>query len=340
MNIFNNTLKVFYSAAIFSFCLSAYATGGHAVKLDCETKNDDCSYPAVGMLTFVSQDSDGEIYYNACSGSLLHKDATKFVILTAGHCVAAAEEYLPVLLSRTLLDVTISFDPVVINPDDAPKSLQGGTSIFNPHFYSYLAPSNLSKVFDMGLFVFPRDATNQHGETIDDLYPNLAPVKMLGNDTTETVESLLGKVHNKKAFIAQQVGYGLTWVSQDGGAPYFDYSTLGMRNVADMALANTASNTDNLIRYDSKPKKDGVAIGSGDSGSPQFYRIENDQGEMESVQISTLFGGETYSGSIHAIGFRADHPDGIALVNCVRNADADEYEDQLLQIQACVDDIR
>src|SRR5262245_51160356 len=74
-----------------------------------------CKYPNTVSLSGFRPPQPGEgtepVSFLRCSGSLLdYVPGHRFVILTAGHCASA---YLAGLDDRSLIDVGVSFDPVI-----------------------------------------------------------------------------------------------------------------------------------------------------------------------------------------------------------------------------------
>src|SRR6185503_18227471 len=106
----------------------------------------------------------------SCSGSLLTRDATKIVILTAAHCTDA---WSAEIAAGTLDSVGVSFDQnnqVNGTTTNATFYVRGGVPI------SFPAKDAPFETFDYGLVVFPANAQNTLGQTIPQRWGALAPV--------------------------------------------------------------------------------------------------------------------------------------------------------------------
>ena len=78
--------------------------------------NTGCRHPnTVSLSGFrkptASEDTESLISFLRCSGTLLSKDADRFVVLTAGHCASA---YLSGLQDGSLSNVGVSFDALIV----------------------------------------------------------------------------------------------------------------------------------------------------------------------------------------------------------------------------------
>src|SRR5215210_333938 len=108
----------------------------------------------------------------SCSGSLLHRDAQKVVILTAAHCT---DGWIAAIAAGTIDSVGVSFDQnnqVNGSTSNATFYVRGGVPI------SFPAKDAPFETFDYGLVVFPASATNSLGETVADRWPGLTPVQI------------------------------------------------------------------------------------------------------------------------------------------------------------------
>src|SRR5215204_1291011 len=108
----------------------------------------------------------------SCSGSLLHRDAQKVVILTAAHCT---DGWIAAIEAGTIDSVGVSFD----------QDNQVDGSISNGTYYvrggvpiSYPAKDAPFETFDYGLVVFSADAENSVGETVEERWGQLTPVQV------------------------------------------------------------------------------------------------------------------------------------------------------------------
>src|SRR4029079_2627178 len=124
----------------------------------------------------------------SCSGSLLSRDATKIVILTAAHCTDA---WSAEIAAGTLDSVVSSLDQKTQGTGtttDATFYVRGGVPITFP------AKDAPFETFDYGLVVFPTSAENAIGQTIAERWGALTPVQV--SPSVDYLSGLIAGVRN------------------------------------------------------------------------------------------------------------------------------------------------
>ncbi len=141
--------------ALFVVVLVAFAVSSTAQAITWGREDLDGEYPNVASVRGIVEETNSA--RGSCSGSLLHADDQKVVILTAAHCT----DYWTALIAAGQIDsVGVSFDQNnVINGSfsDATYYVRGGVPI------SFPAKDAPFEKFDYGLVVFPIDAVNTYG---------------------------------------------------------------------------------------------------------------------------------------------------------------------------------
>src|ERR671911_2431716 len=137
----------------------------------------------------------------SCSGSLLHSDADKVVILTAAHCTDA---WADAIAAGTIDSVGVSFDlnnQVDGSTTDATYYVTGGVPI------SYPAKDAPFETYDYGLVVFSATAENSLGETVQERWGTLTPVQIAPDP--EYLSRVISSVSNPTQNLSfTAVGYG------------------------------------------------------------------------------------------------------------------------------------
>ena len=264
-------LFVVCSAAVFHSSANAQIASG----IDTEGR-----YPNVVSLGGVFWPSGPGSLAIKCSGSVLSLDETKLVILTAAHCTDIWAFYMKDHWPESL---GVSFDlnnQVNGSFSDATYYVSGGIPI------SFPAKDTPFDSSDYAMVVFPRNATNSLGETIDDRWGSvsgaLTPVKTVPYPgyVADIIRNTQLPTQNLE-FAA--VGYGIGPKIKRG----HDLSTFMVRDVA--RLTFNALNPGNDILRESMNVNRGEAITcNGDSGGPLFY---NDP-VLGRVQVSSVSGGD------------------------------------------------
>jgi hypothetical protein len=224
----------------------------------------------------------------SCSGSLLYRDADKVVILTAAHCTDAWEGE---IAAGTLDTVGVSFDQnnqVNGTTTNASFYVRGGVPI------SFPAKDAPFETFDYGLVVFPVDAENTVGQTIQQRWGALTPVHVAPDPgyLSRLVDSVPNPV-NDLSFTA--VGYGTgekfpipgeeTGPADPSGA---NTSKFLIRYIAEGLTYNAHNPVNDVLRLSMNIAKDENGTCNGDSGGPIFY----DDPTLGRVQVSLVSGGD------------------------------------------------
>src|SRR5215216_7154220 len=137
----------------------------------------------------------------SCSGSLLHRDAQKVVILTAAHCT---DGWIAAIAAGTIDSVGVSFNQnnqINGSTTDATYYVRGGVPI------SFPAKDAPFESFDYGLVVFSASVENSLGQTIQDRWGALTPVRVAPNK--DYVSNLIKSVSDPTRNLSfTAVGYG------------------------------------------------------------------------------------------------------------------------------------
>ena len=243
-------------------------------------------YPNVASVRgIVEQQNVARI---SCSGSLLASDADKVVILTAAHCTDA---WADAIAAGTIDSVGVSFDlnnQVNGTTTDATFYVRGGVPI------SYPAKDAPFDSFDYGLVVFPNDAENALGQTIQERWGALAPVQMAPDPGyLSRVVSSVSRPTRNLSFTA--VGYGTgekfpipgeeTGPADPSGT---NTSKFLIRYIADGLTYNAHNPVNDVLRLSMNIAKGESGTCNGDSGGPVFYADPT----LGRVQVSLVSGGD------------------------------------------------
>lgn len=263
----------------------------------------------------------------SCSGSLVHRDAEKVVILTAAHCTDAWADQ---IAAGTLDSVGVSFDQnnqVNGKTTDATFYVRGGVPI------SFPAKDAPFEKFDYGLVVFSTSMENAIGQTVSDRWGALSPVQVA--PAPDYLANLIAGVPNPtKTLSFTAVGYGtgekFPIPGQETGpaTPAGDnLSTFLIRYIAEGLTFNAHNPVNDVLRLSMNIAKGEEGTCNGDSGGPIFYQDQS----LGRVQVSVVSGGDapcraTNTGpglsrpeAFDFVGCASVAGDADAVVECVNN---------------------
>jgi len=172
-------------------------------------ERDNFRHPNVVSLRYVQTDLDA---FLSCTGTLIQRDAEKYVFLTAAHCAQAelggwnAEP-------AGSGSVGVSFDEVNLPDDTDPTDggadgvnhVSGGVAIPHPQYrFPGLAGNN--DRFDQALVVVPVGATNSLGQTIAERWGGIPGALTPGN--LAEVGDVDRLVSDSRDLVFTAVGFG------------------------------------------------------------------------------------------------------------------------------------
>ena len=262
----------------------------------------------------------------SCSGSLLHRDADKVVILTAAHCTDA---WAAGIAAGTLDSVGVSFDQnnqVNGTTTNATFYVRGGVPI------SFPAKDAPFEKFDYGLVVFPTSAENAVGETIAERWGALTPVQV--SPTVDYLSDLIASVRNPaRALSFTAVGYGTgekfpipgqqTGPANPSGT---NNSTFLIRFIANRLTYNAHNPRNDVLRLSQNIAKGENGTCNGDSGGPIFYEDPS----LGLVQVSVVSGGDFPCRATNT-GPGFSRPEAFDFIGCA------SVEGDASAVAACVD---
>ncbi len=264
----------------------------------------------------------------SCSGSLLHRDANKVVILTAAHCTDA---WADAIAAGTIDSVGVSFDQnnqVNATTTDATYYVRGGVPI------SFPAKDAPFESFDYGLVVFSPGAENTLGETIQERWGALTPVQV-APDPGYLSRVISGVSNPTRNLSFTAVGYGTgekfpipgqeTGPADPSGT---NTSKFLVRYIADGLMFGAHNPVNDVLRLSMNIAKGESGTCNGDSGGPIFYADPT----LGRVQVSLVSGGDAVCRATNTgPGFsRAEAFDFIA---------CGTVEGAVGAVMACVDDV-
>jgi len=228
----------------------------------------------------------------SCSGSLLHIDSQKVVILTAAHCT---DGWTALIAAGSLDSVGVSFDQNNVidgSFSDATYYVRGGVPISLPE-----KDAPFEKL-DYGMVVFSTSATNTLGQTIEQRWGGipgaLTPVQVAPDK--EYLRDLIKSVRNpRKSLSFTAVGYGTgekfpipgeeTGPANPAGT---NFDTFPIRYFADSLSYSAHNPVNDVLRLSMNIAKDENGTCNGDSGGPIFFQDQ----DLGRVQVSLVSGGD------------------------------------------------
>lgn len=224
----------------------------------------------------------------SCSGSLLHRDAEKVVILTAAHCT---DGWADAIAAGTIDSVGVSFDQnnqVNGTTTDATFYVRGGVPI------SFPAKDAPFEKFDYGLVVFSTSDQNTLGQTIQQRWGALTPVQVAPDaDYLTRVISGVSTPTQNLSFTAVGYGTGEKFPipgEEPGPADPSGSNTekFLIRYIAEGMTYNAHNPSNDVLRLSMNIAKGESGTCNGDSGGPIFYQDPT----AGLVQVSLVSGGD------------------------------------------------
>jgi hypothetical protein len=264
----------------------------------------------------------------SCSGSLLHRDAQKVVILTAAHCTDA---WLGAIAAGTIDSVGVSFDQnnqVNGSISDATFYVRGGVPI------SFPAKDAPFETFDYSMVVFSTSAENSLGQTIQERWGGLAPVQI--SPSADYLPGLIRSTSTPTRTLSfTAVGYGTgekfpipgeeTGPATPSGT---NFSTFLIRYIANGLMYDAYNPVNDVLRLSMNIAKGESGTCNGDSGGPIFY---NDR-TLGRVQISLVSGGDAPCRATNT-GPGFSREEAFDFLGCAKVAGA------VSAVRACVDSV-
>jgi hypothetical protein len=254
------------------------------------TEDTQGQYPNVVSVRGIVEDENRARI--SCSGSLLHIDDDKVVILTAAHCT---DSWIPAIAAGELDSVGVSFDQNnVVNGSftDATYYVRGGVPISLPE-----KDSPFEKL-DYGMVVFSTDAVNAEGETIGERWgaiPGALTPVQVAPDENYLPQLVNHVLHSTAGLTFTAAGYGTgekfpipgeeTGPADPSGA---NFDTFAIRFFADRLSYSAHNPVNDVLRLSQNIAKGENGTCNGDSGGPIFYEDE----ELGRVQVSLVSGGD------------------------------------------------
>ena len=275
-------------------------------------------YPNVVFLRGILESDPPFAQFN-CSGSLLHIDAEKIVMLTAAHCTDIWQEE---IAAGRLDTVGVSFDQNNLDDQEhfpgLTRYVRGGVPISLPE-----KDAPFEKL-DYGLVVFSPADRNPAGQTIHDRWGGISgaliPVQVPPDENY--VPDLLDRAKHATALLSfTAVGYGtgerFPIPGQKGPANPNDpnNATLRIRYFADRLSYNAYNQINDVLRLSQN-----IALGengtcTGDSGGPIFYEDDN----RGRVQVALVSGGDNVCRATTA-GPAFSRQEAFDFLGCARTA--------------------
>jgi hypothetical protein len=277
---------VFRKILIVSVVLMAFVVVATAQAIIWGEEDLNGEYPNVASVRGIEEDTNEASY--SCSGSLLHVDEEKIVILTAAHCT---DGWSALIAGGVFDSVGVSFDQNNVidgSFSDATYYVRGGMPI------SFPAEDAPFEKFDYGLVVFSPDDMNSLGEKIEERWGVLEPVQ-LPPSKDYLPELIKSSRPAQDSLFFTAVGYGTgekfpipgeeTGPANPAGA---NLDTFPIRYIADSLTFNAHNPQNDVLRLSMNIAKDENGTCNGDSGGPIFY----EDADLGRVQVSLVSGGD------------------------------------------------
>ncbi|MFN0304084.1 MAG: hypothetical protein ACKVQU_27440 [Burkholderiales bacterium] len=297
--------------------IAGLASDVHAISFG---QPDNYRHPNVVSLRFVKTNLDATF---SCTGTLIHKDAVKYVFLTAGHCAQPELDGWNAAPPGSG-SVGVSFDevnlPEVVDGPDGAIHVTGGVAIPHP-LYRFVGANGNNDRFDQALVVVPVNARNSLGQTIASRWGHIP-----GALTPATTVNQAGFVDALVAGFASPstelrftaVGFGTQSAKSPQGSGEGNkvkeapYGSFPVRNQTTVGFKNLNGYMVVVVQNTTQGDDFGYTC-PGDSGSPNLYRdrLGNE------IILGVLTTGNCRSYGAYS---RIDYQEVLDLINCARAA--------------------
>jgi hypothetical protein len=229
-----------------------------------------------------------------CTGSLLHIDSEKIVILTAAHCT---DRWLTETES-----VQVSFDSNSgLDSNGLPQPLTDANYVSGGVPISMPEKDSPFEKFDYGLVVFSSTAKDLNGNTIDERWGSgnpavLTPVQLPPMGYLQDLIKSVNIPTKNLSFTAVGYGTGERFSipgEEEKTKPAADPTDINfgpflIRHIADNLSYKAHNPVNDVLRLSGNIAKGENGTCSGDSGGPIFY----EDGSLGRVQVSLVSGGD------------------------------------------------